>query len=261
MKSFPLDKRLATNTDYYTESDTALIIQEIGTNATSKVTPKVEGVPCAEIITDIGALMQNASNRLPRFNLGGLFIVVPSDKTYRFDGPSGSYVRIKGTILRFAPGESLPASFVSRYTEQGKKFYSYQANALTSTASIAAGSAIDLLSFTCPTGEKWLFNSYLMAEATVSGSKDYRFTIRLLLQDEPLDNLINSKTLLGLTQYACPYPPDDTDGNNVFILKDNPIEVKPGQVFKVQAVNVHSSALVIDDTTSKALIVGVREYL
>jgi hypothetical protein len=261
MKSFPLDKRLATNTDYYTESDTALIIQEIGTDDTAKNTAKVEGVPCAEIITAIGALLQNASNRLPLFNLGDLFIVVPPDKTYRFNGTASKYVRVKGTILRFAPGESLPASFVARYTEQGKKFYSYQAGALTSSASIAAGSATDLISFTCPTGEKWTFNNLLMAEATVASSKNYGFAIRLLLQDEPFDNLINSKTLLGLDQYACPYPPDDTDGANVGTLKDKPITVNPGQVLKVQAVNITSGALQIDDTTSKALIVGVKEYL
>jgi hypothetical protein len=261
MKSFPLDKRLVTNTDYYTESDTALIIQEIGTDDTAKVTPKVEGVPCAEIITAMAALLQNASNRLPLFNLGDLFIVVPPDKTYSFSGTDGKYVRIKGTILRFAPGESLPASFVARYSEQGKKFWSYQADALDSSASIAAGSATDLISFTCPTGEKWVFNSLLMAEATVSASKNYGFAIRLLLQDEPFDNLINSKTLLGLDQYACPYPPDDTDGNHAGSLKDKPIAVNPGQVLKVQAVNTTSGALVIDATTSKALIVGVREYL
>jgi hypothetical protein len=209
----------------------------------------------------MGALLQNASNRLPLFNLGDLYIVVPPDKTYRFDGTASYYVRIKGTILRFGPGESLPAGYVARYNEQGKKFWSYQADALDSSASIAAGSATDLISFTCPTGEKWLFNNLLMAEATVSAAKNYGFAIRLLLQDEPFDNLINSKTLLGLDQYACPYPPDDTDGNHVCTLKDKPIAVNPGQVLKVQAVNITSGALTIDETTSKALIVGVREYL
>lgn len=261
MKSFLLDKRLKTNTDYYTEADVAFIITEVGTDDTARVTAKVEGVPCGEFITAMAALAISADNRLPLFQLGDLQIVVPQDKIFRFTGTTGKWVRIKGHILRFAPGEGLPAGYVARYNEQGKKYWDYQAAALAASASIAAGSTSELLSFTCPTGEKWVFNNLLMAAAIVSTAPEYWFGIRLLLQDAPFDNLINSKVLLGLTQYATPYPPEDTYGAEGTSLKDKPIEVAPGQVLKILAINTSASAIVIKKTDSKALLVGVKEYL
>jgi hypothetical protein len=260
MKSFLLDKRLATNTDYKTESDTAFIITEIGTDDTAKVVAKVEGVPCGEFITDIAPLISKSANRLPLFDLGDLYIVIPPDKTFRFEGTASKYVRIKGTILRFAPGESLPASFVSRYTEQGKKFWSYQAGSLSSSVSVGADTAVDILSFTCPTGEKWLFNNYIMAKHLVSGAIDYDLTTRIRLQDEPLDNLLNANTKVGISQYQTPYPPNDTDGVYIGSLKDKPIVVNPGQVLKLQAHNTSTSAKTVD-VGSKVLIVGQKEYL
>jgi len=261
MKSYVLDKRVKTNTDYVIEDDTALIIQEVGTDDTSKVTAKVDGVPCLEFITDIAALITNASNRNPLFNLGALYIVVPPTKTLRFEGTDNKYVRIRGSLLKFGPGESLPAGYVARYNEQGKKFYSYQAGALSSTTTVAAGSATNLISFECPAGEKWVFDSYLMAQALVGGSKDYDVTIRVLKQDQPLDNLLNSKLVLGLTQYSTPYPPSDSNGAKALSLKEKKIELNPGEVLKVQAVNTSSSSKDLDPSTTKALIVGVQEYL
>ena len=261
MRSYLLDKRLATNTDYTMEEDTALVITEIGTDDTAKVVGTVDGVPCVEFITDIAALITNPSNRNPLFNLGDLYIVVPQNKILRFKGTEGSFVRIKGHLLKFGPGESLPASYVARFNEQGKKFYSYQAGALEGATTLAAGSATNLISFECPAGEKWTFDSYLMAQATVSASKDYDITIRLLKQDQPLDNLLNSKLLLGLTQHATPYPPNDTDGAVAANLKDKKIELNPGEVLRIQAVNTSESEKTLDAETSKALIVGVQEYL
>jgi len=261
METFILDKRLKTNVDYFTEADTALIIRFFGTSDTARVTAKVEGVPCGEFITDIANLMTDETNRHPLHDLGDLYIVVPPDKTYRFEGTTGQYVRVKGQILRFAPGEVLPAAHAARYTEQGKKYWDFVADALTSTVTVAAGSATDLISFTCPTGEKWVFNGLLMAEAVKNVTKEYDMTIRLTLQDKPLDNLINEKTPLGLTQYATPYPADDTDGAIPTYLKEKPIEVKPGEILKVQAYNTSTTAIDLSATVSKALIQGVKEYL
>jgi len=259
MKKFKLDKRLKTNTDYYTESDTAFIIRKIGTDDTSKVTVKVEGVPCAEIVTDFAPLYATSTNRLDLFDLKDLYIVVPPDKNFRFDGTSGKYVRIQGEILRLGPGEALPASYAGRYTEQGKKFWSYQKDSPDSATSVAAKSASTVLEFTCPTGERWKFPSYLMA-LYASASQMLDFTTRILKQDEPLDNLINDKTDLGIDQYATPYPPSDTYGEVPFTLEQNPIELEPGQVLKIQAFNTSASAITLQ-TSSKVLIVGIQEYL
>lgn len=262
MQSFKLDKVLASNTDYYTESDTVLVINKIGTDDTAKNTAKVEGRPCAEIIASMAGLVTVAANRLPLFDLGELNIVIPPDKTFQFSGTGSKYIRIVGSILRLAPGEFTPAGFLARYSEQGKKFYSYQYAKVASDFNLAAGASSDLISFTCPTGEKWVFNSLFMSKLLKQAGPaiEYGLASRVLLQDSPLDNLINAKVLLGISQYGTPYPPNDTDQAIGFSFADRPIEVKPGQVLKVQIVNYTGSQVAVDDT-SASLIVGVREYL
>jgi hypothetical protein len=261
MKVFKLDKTLATNTDYTTESDIALIIQEVGTDDTAKVTAKVEGIPCAEFTSYLGPLNSNPTNRLPLLNLKDLYIVVPPDKIFRFEGTSEKNVRIKGLLLRFEPNEGLPAEYIARYTEQGKIFFSYLIASLENDTAVPAGSAIDLLTFTCPSGQKYVFNSYFMASLQdTTPAINYGLVSRILVNDSPLDNLMNSKILLGIDQHATPLPPNDTDGVSVFSFEDKPIALTEGNILKVQIQNITSDSITAN-TNSTCLIACKKEYL
>lgn len=262
MQSYPLDKLLTVGTDYYTEADKALVIKLIGTDSAAKATLKVAGAPCLETITGIAGLKMTHAQFQPLFDLKDLYAVVPPDSVFNLTGTASALLRIKGSLLDLAPGETLPAGLLARWTEQAKKFFSYQVAAIATDTAIAAGASLDLLTFTCPTGEKWLFDSLLFFRATVATDTiDYGLTARILLQDKPWDNLVNSKLLLGLNQYGTPYPPSHTDGMNVFSLKEKPIEVAPGQVLKIQVVNTTDGELTVEDVNTKVLIVGKQEYI
>jgi len=261
MKSYLLGKLLDTNTDYQTEDDTFLVIQKVCTEDTAKVTLKVDGIPVCEITKDIAPLYKSESTYLGAFNLGSLYIVVPPNKILRGEGTAAKRFRIIGYLNKLAPGEALPAGFAARYTEQGLKHYSYKKTVLASDTAVGAGSAADIISFECPAGEKWVFDNMLQFVAYVGGSKDYDITCRLVLQDQPFDNLVNSKLLLGIDQRETPYPPGSAAGFELMTLKDRPITVNPGQILKVQAVNTSASSKTIQATTTKALIVGKKEYL
>jgi len=135
-----------------------------------------------------------------------LLFLVPPNKIFRAEGTADKKIRIKGFLNKLAPGEALPAGFAARYTEQGLKHYSYKKTVLAAATAVGAGSAADIISFECPAGEKWVFDDMLQFQAYVAGSKDYDITCRLVLQDQPFDNLVNSKLLLGITQRETPYP-------------------------------------------------------
>lgn len=261
MKSFLLGKLLYTNTNYETEDDTFLIIQKVCTEDDAKVTIKVDGIPAAEIITDMAPLYQSESTFLKLFKLSDLFVVVPPNKILRLEGTDDKRVRIVGFLNKLAPGEALPAAFAARWTEQGQKYSSYKKTALAADTACGAGSAIDIITFECPAGEKWLFEDMLQFVAYVGGSKDYDIRARLVLQDQPFDNLVNAKLLLGIDQRETPYPPGSAAGFEFMTLKERPIKVAPGQIFRVQAVNTAATSKTIQATTTKALIVGKKEYL
>jgi hypothetical protein len=260
MQTYVLDKRLATNTDYTTEGDVCLVIKKIGTNSTTKLTAKVAGAPCGDFIDAMGALTKTSSNKAGLFDLGDLYIVVPPDKTFRFDGASGAYVRIYGDLIRLGPNEAIPAALAGRYAEQASKFYTFYANSLTSTVTLAAGASSDLISFEVSADEKLTFNNYLMAKYLVGGAIDYEVTTRIAVQDAFLDNLLNSKVPLGITQAATPYPPNSTDGEEVLTFKDRPFEAKAGNSVKLQIYNTGSGSKDVQPG-SKALIVAVKEYI
>lgn len=262
MESYKLDKVLDTETQYTTEADTALIVNSIGSGTIKMTTAKVNGVPCCEFNKNMGPIETNDTNRLPLFDLKKNYIVIPPDKTFEFAGVSGESVEIKGYILKLGPNEALPAGHTARYGNQGNKFVSYQQGAEASDQTLASEGAATILSFTCPTGEKWTFNSLFMAKLMhqTGPAIDYGLTSRISVEDKPYDNLINSKVDLGIHQHGTPYPPNDTDGVQVFSFEDRPIELEGGDTLKIEAYNTTGSSIALD-AESKALIVGVKEYV
>lgn len=262
MKSYRLDKELVVGTNYFTEADKALVIQEVGTDDTDKITLKVAGVPCLEITQDIAPLTKTSSNTNDLLNLRDLYVVVPPDTTFWVEGTATKKMRIRGFILDLSGQESLPAGYLARFREQGKKFFSYISKNLIYDTTVPAGGEVVCYEFTCPTGEKWRFDDLMMAAVLDDSTLKEQFNVRLYLQDTPFDNLVSGKLVLGLETKAFPYPPSATVNMVPGTLKDTPIDVLPGETLKITFINTGS-----DFTKSgshayyKALLVGIKEYL
>jgi len=267
MKQYLLDKVISEGTLYRSESDKALIIEKIGTNSSSKVTFSVAGSPVAEIINTFAPLTKVNTNLCGPFALGPNYIVVPQDKTFKFEGASGSYCRIIGRILEFEPDEALPSDYKTRYTEQGKRFISYQSGSYSSSAgaSISAGQEETIMTFTCPTGERWTFNSIYMGEVYTTGGTIAREALatRIYVDDKPFDIVETESGPLGIYSAAAPYPPREDVNYEAFSLEAKPIVLEPGHTLKVTWINTGSAATLASDETLEArvLIVGVKEYL
>jgi len=113
--TYYLKKILKTGTTYIMEKDRYYVIKKIGTDATSKVTAKVDGIPVADIVNIIAPIAKTSSNTLGPKDLGDYFIVVPPERQLYFDGPSGANVYIEGDLVILAPGETLPTEHLARY--------------------------------------------------------------------------------------------------------------------------------------------------
>jgi len=241
MKSYLLDKVLDVGVTYRAESDKAYLIKAVGTNSTSQATLSVAGAVCLETIQNIARC--NPTSRIPYdlFDLGDFPIVIPPSKEFMFTGSSGSKLRIVGEIIELTPPEALPGPLMSRYAEQGKRYWSYLTGTYsrgTDTAWAADFEAI-VIDKTAEAGIRYTMSSLFYAEiknlSAVHAPGDW--TIRLYLQGAPLDILDKAMGDLGIDLWKAYW----NDGANYyakpFSLADKPITLEPGRNFRASAIN------------------------
>jgi len=266
--TYRLDKCFDVGTVYRAESDKVYVIRKIGTNSTTKAIVKVAGAPCCEILAESAPKYPIYTNLLPPFELGAEYIVVPPDKTLEIEGESGKDIRAIGSILVLSPGEILPAGLLTRYNEQGKKFKSYQRGTYSHGTDAAWGDGVEnnVITFTCPAGEKWTFNDFLGATvANVSGGLlQGQFGIRIYVDDLPFDIIEAVMGRKGIDCLSCHLPPKEDVNEEPFMLTDLPITLGPGRTLRISCINVSGGS--ISPTTGTSLTVtvnirGIREYV
>jgi len=247
MKKYILNKIFAVGTAYRAETDKAYIVEEVGTDSSSQASVKVAGTPCLYIINEIAPLFMTGTNLLGPISLGSDFIVVPPSKTLEFTGASGAKVRLVGSIIELEPGETITPDLVSRYTEQGRKFLSYEVGTYSRGTDTAwtAGEERTVLTVTVPSGERWLLNREFLANvANVSGGLlPGQFAVRIYVDDKPLDLVETVMGRLGIDVVSCKLPPNTTDNMEPFTLESMPIELTPGRTLKVTCINVSGASI------------------
>jgi len=239
-KKYLLDKRINVDTVYRAEPDKYYVIKEVGTNSTTKATVYIADAPVLELLDKQSPLFKVNTNLNGLLDLENLYLVLPPDKTLRFTGSSGSYMRIKGEIGQLEPGEVLPAAFMARYTEQAKIGKRYQAASYSFAvnATVAAGAETTVLTFTCPAGEEWEFKELYMAEQIdTDGAVDDRFHSRIYIEDKPYDIVDTAMGPLGIVSGSAPYPAREARNFRPFTLKDWPIKLTVGKTLKITMIN------------------------
>lgn len=277
MKIYKLDKTIEVDKEYVAEMDKAYLIEEIGTSSTSKASLIVAGAPCVEIVQDIAPLYPEVKNLNSLLKLDKLFIVIPPSKRFRFSGSPGSEMRLKGKIIELEPGEALPAEYLARYTEQSKKYISYQYGSVSAAAGtvISAGAETKIIDFTCPAGEKWVFNSRYQAEGRLDDLTNVnQFYFQIRINDDPLDILSADMGKKGIAGASSPNPPRDLSSlttdiqaqlveKTAFTFEDMPIELTPGRNLKVIGINTGGDYTVPTGKTLHQIVhlVGIKEQL
>jgi hypothetical protein len=261
------EKEFSAGTTYRAESDKYYIVKAVGTDSTSEPSYlEIDGKRCLEIYSKIAPLKSTSSNLLGMFELGDLYLVIPPNKAFTFYGSSGSKIRMKGILGTLAPGEVLPGTYQSRFSVQHIKYYTFLHNKYTfgDNASVSAGTKKTVVDWTCPVGEKYIFDRYLGVEAWVndeSAAGDLSFEI--FIEGVPKDVIETTMGAKGFAAGSAPYPPRDAVNKVAFDPKDLGLKFEPGRSLRIDATNASDLSA---PGTGKAweyhvVLVGTKELL
>jgi hypothetical protein len=259
------EKEFDTGTTYRAESDKYYIVKAVGTDSTLEPSYlEIDGKRCLEIYSKIAPLKATSSNLLGMFELEDLYLVIPPNKAFTFYGSPGSKIRMKGILGTLAPGEVLPGTYQSRFAVQHIKYYTFLHNKFTfgDNAAVPAGTKKTVVDWTCPVGEKYVFDRYLGVEAWVtdeSAAGDLSFEI--FIEGVPKDVIETTMGPKGFAPGSAPYPPRDAVNKVAFDPKDLGLMFEPGRSLTIDATNASDLAA---PGTGKAwefhvVLVGTKE--
>ena len=161
-----LKKVLKTNVTYEMEKDRYYVIKKVGTDATAKVTVKVDGIPVLDIFNMIAPIAKTSSNTLGPIDLGEYFIVAPPERKLLFESSASANVYVEGDLVVLAPGESIPTEHLTRYNAYASRKITYTDVSVTVGTSWAAGQEVKVADLTPPTIEDWIFDSFAGVSVT-----------------------------------------------------------------------------------------------
>jgi len=240
-----LKKVLKTNVTYEMEKDRYYVIKRVGTDTTSKVTVKVDGIPVLDIFTTIAPVAKTSSNLLGPLDLGEYFIVVPPERKLLFESTASANIYIEGDLVVLSPGEAIPSEHLARYNTYASRKITYVDTSVTVGASWPAGQEVKVDDITPPTIEDYIFDNY--AGAAVSNTSTAlmygQVTIKLYYDGKPLDLLVTSAGPHGIEVLKMPLPPTATAEFEPFSFREKPIAVVGGHTLTVTAINVSGATL------------------
>jgi len=245
---YPLDKIFVQGTVYALPADRFYVIRKIGTNAASPAYLKIDGVDTGKIVSDVAPLHMTTSNLLGPLDLDDLYYVVPPNKVFTVEGPSGCKMRCVGQIGKLASGEGLPPEHAGRFSVQGKNYETYVTGSATlapAGGSWPAGAETEVLSLTPKTIEQYVFCDVVMAalSGAAAAPSEGDVAIRFYLDGAPLDILTSGPGKLGIDLYSMPKPPAGTTEMLPFTLEDRPINVLGDHTLSIRAVNTSGAAI------------------
>jgi len=273
-KYYPLDKIIDVDTDYEMEARRGYKILAVGTDSDSKATVKVEGAPVLEVVKDIAPLLPELTNKNPALNLGDNFIVVAPNEKIRFEGSSGSKMRIFGQIFELGPGEALPGDLAFRREEQIIKYLTYFTGNVTAAAGVTVSKNTEVfpIDIEVGAGRKYTLDREYMAEGRLDDLVHVpNFFSRIYLNGDPQDILSRKAGPFGIYGGVAPNPPREvstltTDieaqrvSKKAMSLKDFPIELLPGDKLKIGILNETADYTVPTGKTLNRIVHVVALY-
>jgi len=243
--SYILRKILKTNTTYTMEKDRYYVIRRIGTDATSKVTVKVDGIPVVDIFSIIAPIAKTSSNLNGPLDLQDYYIVVPPERQLYFESSATANVYIEGELVVLIPGETPDRDHLLRYQAYANRKITYLDTSVTVGTSWPAGQEVKIADITPSTIEDWLFDGFAgVAVSNLSTTQTYgQINIKFYFDGKPFDLLLTQAGPYGIESLKMPLLPTDSAEKEPFSFKDKPIMVVGGHTLTVTAINVSGSTL------------------
>jgi len=244
---FPLDLTLIEGKDYETGPREALIIEKLGTDATSACHLKIDEKPLGDLYTHVAPLFHSNANELGPLNLGPLFYVVPPETSVVVEGPTGAKMRLVGKQIKLGVGEELATVYMDRFKAQPDHYITYEQMkvSLADGEDIAADREIEVGTLTPKTIEKVTLNN--IVEVMAMGLTLTQGQLGLLFQvdDIPVYFILEKTKVGGIDVYYCPRPPKDTTVSVPFSLAVRPIVVEGDHTLKVLIRNISGATISI----------------
>ncbi len=264
--TYPLVKTLTVGTTYQAPPDTGYIIERIGTDGSTDTKLVIDGKPVGPIINTLAPLTKTSSNLLGPLDLGDKYYVIPPDRKFWVEGPSGAKVVVIGKIVKLIPGESFPADLIDRFNKQFNDYITYQSGSYDFGTDVtwSADQEVTLLQLTPRTIEEYTFDGYV--GVTISNLPSSltagQIAIRFYLDGVPLDHLTSDPGHLGIDAYFLQHPPSDSTGEEPFTLARFPVKVLGDHTLKITAINVSGSAITPPTGTSISItLYAIAKYL
>ncbi|WP_448578896.1 hypothetical protein [Thermosphaera sp.] len=253
MELHKLDKVFVQGVTYKLPNDRFYVIKKIGTDQASPVRLIIDGVETGAISSLVAPLYKTSSRLLPPLDLGDLFYVVPNNKQFYVDGPTGAKVRCMGLMGILAPNEIMPPSYVSRFMEQGRRYLMWiQGSKLyDSDYTWRNEEEISILLLTPKTNEQYVLNNICLVETGVANLADGSVGLRVYLEGRVLDILTSEPGKKGLDCKYMPRPPIYNGVDTPFSFSDWPITVSGDQTLELKLINVSGGNLTISAATDQ----------
>lgn len=266
-KKFALDAYLTEASVYETGKREALVIEKIGTDAATLATPanlKIDNKPVGPITNTLSPLHKITALFVPLLNLGPLFYVVPPETEVIVEKPTGAMMRLKGYLLKLAPGEVMPTNLMARFHAQPNHYLTFvddQYILAPVDTDMPTDGELEVISYTPKTIEKIIARGLLEAKVTnYAAWAEQELAVRFYLDGAPLDFILDETKTGGIDMKNTPYPPDSTEYEG-FIL-DTPIEVLGDHTLSVRVRNISGAAITPGAGTSLTFdIAAIIEYL
>jgi len=239
-----LDKVLDSGTTYTLESDRAYLIEAIGTNSSGAAKIYIDEVPTGEFDSTVAPLHKTSSNLLGPLKLGDLFYVVPPDKKIRFEGDSGSKLRIIGKIALLDTGESIPSHWADRFKKQGDHYWTMKSGTISLATDEAWGDGQEYTAITLSpaTIETYRLNNFIGVSMSGGTVSEGDFGIRFKWKDAPFDIHSTDEGPFGVDVLSAPLPPSVSNEMEPFSLEDLPFEVPGDTTFTIGIINTSGAS-------------------
>jgi len=240
-KEIPLDKIITQGTVYKTASREVLIIEEIGTNSTTIGNMSIDRKVTTYLRDLVGPMHTTTSNLLGPLDLKDLFLVVPPETEFEWQGGSGTKARLLGRKQILAPGEKISGELDARFKAQVNSYKTTLEATYSHGTDVAwpAGLEKEVLSLTPKTIEAYKFDDIIeVSIANVSGGvAEGDWSITFYLDNNPIENIFGTNVKEGIDVLSMPRPPAGTTELEAFTLERFPITVFGDHTLSIRCKN------------------------
>lgn len=238
----PYDTMVPADTTLDLDSTQALRITAIGTDATSTVTPEVNGDDLGAINTTVGDIHPSATAEQGLLTLGtppnaqedpmdedsashgsygpNLYYYLPPDATFTLDGGSSDLVRLQGHRLDGVDGRFEASSDETRYREQGSYHYTFEEGSVDVSEPISDGQTATVHTVSPATDERISMVGPMGLSQTSGGDLSFAegdVDVFFELDGQRYPGQFNDDTGLLLDFTTLPRPADDSTEQVPFV--------------------------------------------